>query len=153
MQMLPPNSTESGSWVLDSIGLAVYVSYIACYSLDSTSGKICACSVLSESDSIINTSVDVALTDVSSNALVFRYSTLAGYMPQANGNWFGVWKGETSPYNYYPPLASGTPTDNSNIGNGAINNIQFEPGIPYTLVYFMGKDPTTAAAIITFMVQ
>jgi len=154
VQMLPADATESGSFVLDSISIAIYTSYIVCYSLDSNVKQICACSQLSAtSDSVTNYSLDIQLLSVSADALVFRYKTLTGYLPMAYDNWFGVWKGSASPYNYYPPLATGKPTGNSNIDTATLNNVVFEPNQVYTLMYFVGKDTTNAAATITFLVK
>lgn len=154
MVLLPENATQSGSYVLDSISVNILTSYIACYSLDSTAKQICACSTLDGiTDSITNSWVDVSLLSVSANSIVFKYQTLSGYLPQAYGNWFGVWKGSASPYNYYPPLAQGAPLDNSSTSTATLNNVSFEPNQVYTLMYFLGSNPNTAAVVITFLVQ
>ena len=154
MVMLPQNATQSGSYVLDSISVNILTSYIACYSLDSTAKQICACSTLDGmTDSITNSWVDISLLNVSANAIVFKYETLPGYLPQAYGNWFGIWKGSASPYNYYPPLAQGVPLDNSSASTATLNNLSLEANQMYTLIYFLGSNPTTAAVIVTFLVQ
>jgi hypothetical protein len=154
MQPLPAEATESGSYVLEGISININTAYIACYSMDTTAQRISACSQLNAVGNNISESwASIELLNISANALIFKYQTLPGYLPATYGNWFGVWKGAASPYNFYPPISSGKPLDNSNSSTATLNNISFEANQQYTLVYFLGPDSTQAAAIITFQVH
>ncbi len=153
-QMLPANATQSGSYALDGIDITIGTGYIACYSVDSGVQQICACAHLAaESDSTTSEWVDITLASVLPNSLTFNYATLPGYLPATYSNWFGVWKGQASPYNPFPPLGTGMPGSDANISTGAINNVVLESGQTYTLIYFTGKELSNAAAMITFVVK
>ncbi|MEZ5016156.1 MAG: hypothetical protein R2800_03835 [Flavipsychrobacter sp.] len=153
-QLLPIDATQSGSYVLEEIEININTAYIACYSVDSTVEQICACAHLA-ANSTDNTSewVSIELLEVAANSLSFRYRTMEGYLPLDYGNWFGVWEGMASPYNSFPPVGKGKPVNNSNINDGAINNITLDRGQTYTLIYYTGKKLTQAAAMIIFTVK
>lgn len=154
MQLLPVGSTQSGYYMLDGISIASGADYIACYSLDSTVREICACAVLGEKiDSTKNTAVTMQLLQAQGNSLSLSYNTLSGYLPQTYGNWFGVWKGSASPYNAPKPMATGKPMDDSNSGTATLNGLLLESGQTYTLMYFLGKQMTHAAVLLTFKMQ
>lgn len=153
-QPLPANATQSGSYVLDGIDITIETGYIACYSVDSSVLQVCACAHLAAgSDSTSSEWTDISLVNVYPNSLTFTYRTLAGYLPVTYRNWFGIWKGEASPYNPFPPLGTGKPDTDANMGTGAINNIKLESGQTYTLIYFTGEQLSDAAAMITFSIQ
>lgn len=151
MQILPADATESGSYVFDDVLIAEGVEYIACYAVDSTVKRICACAVIGKnSDASNDSSVSMTLLKVRKNSLSLSYNTLAGYLPKTYQNWVGLWKGEASPYNAPKPMATGKPLDNSNSGTITLNDLTLQAGQTYTLIYFLGKNKTDAAVIITF---
>lgn len=154
MQRLPEDAPQSGSYVLEGLSITIDRAYIACYSVDTTPRQICACAHLSStSDSTSSEWLHIELTGIDANSLSFNYTTLAGYLPQTYDNWFGLWKGAASPYNIFKPIATGQPVDDSSCNNASLNKINFEIGQVYTLIYFTGKDPSQAAAMITFRVK
>lgn len=153
-QILPIDATQSGSYVLEDVDININTAYIACYSVDSTVEQICACAYLAANSNENNSEwVTIDLLNVAPNSLSFRYRTMEGYLPLDYKNWFGVWEGMASPYNSFPPVGKGVPVNNSNMNDGAINNIQLDIGKTYTFIYFTGKELTNAAAMIIFTVK
>ncbi len=153
-QLLPSNATQSGSYVLEDISINIDAAYIACYSVDSNDEQICACSHLAaNSDSTYSEWVNIELLSVTTNALSFRYATMAGYLPATYKNWFGVWEGKASPYNSFAPLGTGKPQNDASTNTAAINNIRLSSGQTYTLIYFTGEKLIHAAAMLTFVVK
>ncbi|MGS2763402.1 hypothetical protein [Sinomicrobium sp. M5D2P9] len=96
------------------------------------------------------TSISIGLNAVGSNSVSINYRTLVGYRPKTYKNWIGIWKGYYSPFNSTNPLGFTEISSDSSEGNVAINNIVVGINSVYTLVYFTGKEETTAAAILTF---
>lgn len=96
------------------------------------------------------TSIAIGLNAVGSNSVSINYRTLVGYRPKTYKNRVGIWKGYYSPFNSIEPLGSTEIGSDSSEGNVAINNIMLGINSVYTLVYFTGKEDTTAAAILTF---
>lgn len=152
-QILPATSGESGSYVLDGVSITIGTPYVACYSVDSTVQQICACAYLDAcSDSTGSEWLKIELVSIASNSLIFNYSTLPGYLPETYGNWFGIWKGMASPYNSFASMGTGHVVGDASSGAASISNITLESKQVYTLIYFTGKDMTTAAAMIYFKV-
>jgi hypothetical protein len=104
-----------------------------------------------------NTTLNI--TDVGATSVSFEYDTPAGSLPLDNGDWVGLWQGQTQAALYTVAPTWSTQLDsNSNQGYWGLNlasgNIQ--RGTIYTLGYFKGgfdKDKpkqTTLACCSTF---
>jgi hypothetical protein len=81
------------------------------------------------------------ITNVGSTSVSFAYNTPPGSQPLANGDWVGLWQGQSEAGLYtLPPTWSAQLASNSNQGNWGLNlasgNIQ--RGTIYTLGYFKG---------------
>lgn len=102
----------------------------------------------------------ILVTNKGSTSVSFSYAMPAGMTPQADGDWVGLWQGQTEAVLYnMPPTWFVQLGSNNNAGNFGINlssgNIQ--RGVTYTLGYFKGgyaqSNPkqTTLAASTTFV--
>ncbi|MER7542049.1 hypothetical protein [Actinomadura sp.] len=94
-------------------------------------------------------SVTIAADEISLQKLVIGYRTLYGYLPRRYGNWVGLWRGLASPYNAPKPLARAKP-GNASEGNLVMDGLSLDPDSVHTLIYFMEKSRTSAAAMCTF---
>lgn len=143
-------NAQQGSIVINGLTITSS-SYIVGYGVGNDITTICCSSLISAGGlRAAPTNVSISLEYVGSNSLTIYYQTLAGYLPQQYGNWIGLWKGYASPYNSGTPV--GTVQLNSNASEGTIgmNNVPLGINTNYTLVYFMGTEQTTAAAILNF---
>lgn len=97
------------------------------------------------------TSVRIGLNHVGTHSVSVNYQTLSGYLPHTYGNWIGLWRGYISPYNAPVPLGSVSISNDASEGNVGINDVVMGINTAYTLVYFVGRERTEAAAILTFV--
>lgn len=144
------NNYESGSLVLD--GLVINRnSYIIGFGVGPELTDICTCTILRAGGLVTApTTVLIGLDYIGGNSLTIHYETLAGYRPKTYNNWIGLWKGYASPYNASDPVGIVKIKEDSNQGSIGMNNIPLAFNTEYTLVYFMGKELTTAACILNF---
>ncbi|WP_282085992.1 hypothetical protein [Aquimarina algiphila] len=153
-QFLPKDATESGSYVIENLKIAIDTKYIVCYSVGAEVTQICTCTTLDgNTKSFEKRWVSIKLIEVNQNSISFTYETLSGYLPKTYNNWFGVWEGEASPYNLTKALAKGTPSDDSNINQGSLTNLSMDIGQTYTFIYFVGSEESQAASIIRFTMR
>jgi hypothetical protein len=143
-------NAEQGTLVIS--GLTVTrSSYIVGYSVGPDITDICCSSLISTGGLLGAPSVvSISLENLGSTSLSIHYQTLSGYLPQQYGNWIGLWKGYVSPYNASTPVATVMLNSNSSEGTVGMNNVPLGINSNYTLIYFMGKDLSTAAAILNF---
>ncbi len=144
-------NTEDGTLTIDNLTIT-YNSYIVGYGVGSGVGNICASAILNAGGTKAPLSyVNIGIANLGQTSLSVHYQTLSGYLPKENGNWIGLWEGYVSPYNL-PPDALIKKEVNSYANQGVIglNNLSLGRDTEYTLIYFMGADNTTAAAILTF---
>ncbi len=144
-------NTEAGTLTIDGLIISKN-SYVIGYGVGSDIGDISASAVLqrgrSRSPSL---NVNFEIKDLKNNVLSVGYKTLYGYLSKSNGNWIGLWEGYVSPYNLPPNAIAKTEVNNySNEGVVELKDLSLADNIVYTLIYFMGSDPNTAAAILTF---
>ncbi|WP_132066027.1 MULTISPECIES: hypothetical protein [Aquimarina] len=144
-------NTQSGTVTIDGLTIT-YNSYVVGYGVGSGTGNICASAILGAGGIKAPLSnVHIGIENLGQTSLSVFYQTLSGYLPKKNGNWVGLWKGYASPYNLPPDALIKTKIDSySNQGIVALNNLSLGRDTEYTLIYFMGADNTTAAAILNF---
>lgn len=143
-----PTNTPSGSATFG--GLSVNNnSYIIGYSagpiLTPTGniqkyGNICASAFIpaaSSGDGTIFTS-GISAIKVGSTSVSFQFDLPDGLLPQSNGAWAGLWRGENPAYYGTPPstgFVAITPDVSS--GRAAFNNVSIGRGQTYTIGIFM----------------
>ncbi len=130
-------------------------SYILGYSVGPLDSNICTTAAIprncSDPSKCKLFSTSVSLSFVGTTSLFVKYETPAGYRPESNRNWVGIWRGTTVPYDS-DPLKKDYVKGDENIGSVGINNIDLKRGTTYTVGYFMGKKQTFLAASHTFTV-
>ena len=89
------------------------------------------------------------VSNVSTDSATVNYQTPAGYSPQTNANYIGLWEGSVASYTILPLIKQNI-TSNSSTGSVVINNFQFKRSTTYTLAYFMGAKQVYMAATYTF---
>ncbi|MFL5539886.1 MAG: hypothetical protein ACJ8J0_12880 [Longimicrobiaceae bacterium] len=144
-------NAESGTLVLLGVSITT-VAYTVGYAVGPRVADVCASAGLQPDGTRGPTdAVSMSITALGSNSISIHYHTLAGYLPATSGNWIGLWRGRASPYNPPPPVARiqipGDVTDD----DVRIDGVVLRVGSPYTLIYFMGPEMTSAAVIIGFM--
>lgn len=141
---------EEGSLTIG--GLTITKSaYIVGYGVGPDISNICCSSMISAGGLLAApTQVAISLNYMGINSLSIYYQTLAGYQPMQNNNWIGLWKGYASPYNADTPIAVVPINSNANEGTVGMNNVPLGINSNYTLIYFMGKENSMAAAILNF---
>lgn len=97
------------------------------------------------------TSVQIGINHVGTHSVSVNYQALSGYLPRSYNNWIGLWKGYISPYNAPVPVGSVSISSDASEGNVGINDVVMGINTAYTLVYFVGRERTEAAAILTFV--
>ncbi len=148
-----PISSNSPSGTAEIGGLTITKnSYIVGYAVGPETAATCASAILNVGGlTAAPSSVEIGLNNVGTHSISVSYRALSGYLPQANGNWVGLWRGHVSPYNApETPLAEVAIPTNSTEGNLPINGVPIAIKSTYTLIYFIGKSRTEAAAILTF---
>lgn len=144
------NNNEQGSLVLDGLTITKN-SYIVGLSVGPKLTDICTSTILRAGGLVTApTTVLIGLDHIGANSLTIHYETLAGYHPKTYNNWIGLWKGYASPYNPHDLVGTVNIKEDSNQGSIGMNNLQLGINTEYTLVYFMGKENTTAACILNF---
>ena len=143
-------NSQQGTVVID--GLTVTRSaYIVGYGVGPDITNICCSSIISAGGLLAApTQVSISLDYLGTSSLSIHYQTLAGYLPQQYNNWIGLWKGYASPYSADVPVSTVMINSNASEGTVGMNNIPLGINSNYTLIYFMGKELTTAAAILNF---
>ncbi|OMP75666.1 hypothetical protein BW716_29070 [[Flexibacter] sp. ATCC 35208] len=125
--------------------------YIVGYGVGPDISNICCSSIISAGGYLAApTQVAISLNYLGINSLSIHYQTLAGYQPMQYNNWIGLWKGYASPYNADAPIATVNINSNANEGTIGMNNVPLGINSNYTLIYFMGKENSMAAAILNF---
>lgn len=149
---LVPITTNAEQGTVSITGLAITRNaYIVGYGVGPDISNICCSSLISAGGYLAApTQVSISLNYLGLDALSIHYQTLAGYLPKQYNNWIGLWKGYASPYNADTPLATAMINNNASEGTASMTNITLEPDTNYTLIYFMGKERTMAAAILNF---
>ena len=149
---------ETGSQVLTGMKITSS-NYIVGYGVGDKITDICATAQISAGGLKSPPScVHISIAYVGSNSLSVNYSTLPGYLPKTYRNWIGLWEGYASPYNAPEPVGRSFIESDSTQGTAALNNVELGIDSTYTLIYFMGDDPTegwprtlkSAAAILNF---
>ncbi|MEC5142992.1 hypothetical protein [Chitinophaga sp. 212800010-3] len=149
-QMFIEQNSEQGTIVIDNLAIT-YNSYVVGYGVGPDITNICCSSVISAGGLVLApTQVSINLEYLGTNSLAIHYQTLAGYLPQQYNNWIGLWKGYASPYNPGPLVSKVMLNSNSSEGTIGMNNVPLSINSNYTLIYFMGEDLSTAAAILNF---
>jgi len=144
------SNSQQGSFEMDGLTVT-HTSYIVGYGVGPDITTICASAVLMLGGlAAAPTSVSIALSRLGPSSLVVGYRTLAGYLPQQYGNWVGLWRGYASPYNAAPPLAKARVDSMASEGEVVFNDVALAIDADYTLIYFVGADLTTAAAMLNF---
>lgn len=129
-------------------------SYTVAYGLGESVTDICASVTFGADGRTTGTrSVELGINLVESGSIAAHYRTLPGYRPAKAGNWIGLWRGEASPYDAPDPLARVAVAEDVNEDDVAIDGVALIAGRSYTLVHFLGPEPTTAAALVTFEVD
>jgi len=142
--------SERGSVGIDKLTIT-RTSYIVGYGVGPGNTTICASSLLALGGLLAApTSISISLSHIGATSLTVSYQTLAGYLPQRYGNWVGLWRGYASPYNESAPLARVEVASMASEGEVVFNNVPLAINANYTLVYFVGQDPSTAAAMLNF---
>jgi hypothetical protein len=149
-KMFIEQNAEQGTIVINGLTITRN-SYIVGYGVGPDITNICCSSVISAGGLLgAPTQVSISLEYLGTNSLSIHYQTLAGYLPQQYNNWIGLWKGYASPYNPGTPVSTVMLNNNSSEGSIGMNNVSLGINSNYTLIYFMGKDLSTAAAILNF---
>jgi hypothetical protein len=93
----------------------------------------------------------------SSTSVTFNYTLPEGTQPQSDGDWAGLWQGQTEAVLYNMPPTWFVPIgQNAPQGSGAFRNVTILRGTQYTIGYFKGgyanQNPkqTTLACSVTF---
>jgi hypothetical protein len=144
------DDAPSGTVVIDNVRIT-RSSYTAAYGVGRAIADACASALIAAGgQAAARRSVTISVNRIGTTSLSVHYATLSGYLPATNGNWLGLWEGEVSPYDAPRPLArTGIPND-VNEGDVGINGVEIAIETTYSLVYFMGAERTTAAALLTF---
>ena len=126
-------------------------SYTVAYGLGESVTDICASVTFGADGQTTNSrTVELGINLVDSGVVAAYYRTLPGYRPAKAGNWIGLWRGEASPYDAPDPLARVAVAEDFNEADVAIDGVALIAGRSYTLVHFLGAEPTTAAALVIF---
>jgi hypothetical protein len=144
-----PGNTEDGSFGFSGLTIQSK-SYILGYAVGPDISQICATCYIPASGSdfqTFQTMLDVS--NVSTDSATVNYQTPAGYSPQTNANYIGLWEGSVASYTILPLIKQNI-TSNSSTGSVVINNFQFKRSTTYTLAYFMGAKQVYMAATYTF---
>ncbi|SHN33702.1 hypothetical protein [Chitinophaga sp. CF418] len=151
LAMVPiAQNSQQGSVTFNGLTIT-RAAYIVGYAVGPEISNICCSSLIAAGGLLAApTQVSISLNYVGADMLSIHYQTLAGYLPQQYNNWIGLWKGYASPYNADTPLATVIINSNASEGTANMPNIQLEVNTNYTLIYFMGKERTMAAAILNF---
>jgi hypothetical protein len=144
------SNNQQGSFGIDGLTIT-RTSYIVGYGVGPSITTICASALLAMGGlAAAPTSISIALTSIGANSLTVSYRTLAGYLPQQYGNWIGLWRGYASPYNPAPLLARASVESMATEGDVVFNDVPLARDANYTLIYFVGAELTTAAAMLNF---
>jgi len=133
-------------------GLAITTTaYTIAFAVGPDRSNICASAILSAGGpAAIQSSVWLSVNSIGTKSLSLHYRTLPGYLPANSRNWVGLWAGEVSPYNLPRPVATMKIPENINESDVVIKGVVIKIRTPYTVIYFMGREHTTAAALLTF---
>jgi hypothetical protein len=127
--------------------------YTVAYGLGEAVSAICASATFdADGQTITARVVELSINLAEPSSLALHYGTLPGYRPLTSRNWIGLWRGEASPYDAPEPLARVEIAQDVNEDDVVIDGIALSPLSSYTLAYFLGPEPTTAAALLTFQV-
>jgi hypothetical protein len=125
--------------------------YTVGYAVGPRLGDFCACVTIGAGGQATNPqAVGLNISWIGATSLTLAYVTLPGYQPQANGNWAGLWQGQVDAFAPGTPVAQVPVSADTDQGPVVFNNVPLLIGTTYTVVYFMGPEPTTAAAQLTF---
>jgi hypothetical protein len=145
-----PDDAPSGTIVIDQVRIT-RASYTVAYGVGRAITDACASALIAAGgQAAAHQSVTISVNEIGTTSLSVHYATLSGYLPATYGNWLGLWEGEVSPYNAPRPLARTRIPNDVNEGDVGINGVEIAIGTTYTLIYLMGAEQTTAAALLTF---
>jgi hypothetical protein len=85
---------------------------------------------------------------IGADSVAINFQTPTGNQPATNGNWVGLWQGETASFEV-EPLAKAMVPVNANTGTVLLNNVPILRGATYTAAYFTGDKQTDMAATFT----
>lgn len=139
-----PGNGQMGNIAIDE-AMITDNAYIVGYGVGPDIANICASAPIGAISKELEPSANVRidLLEVNPGFIRFRYETLAGYLPHTYNNWIGLWPGYVSPYNAPQFMAQAAIPLDSTVGELCIRNIKISPGIPYTLIYFVGTEKKT----------
>ncbi|MEC5142991.1 hypothetical protein [Chitinophaga sp. 212800010-3] len=142
-----PTNTPSGSanfGGLDINNSSYIIGYAVGPTLNPTGsvqkyGNICGTATIPEKSTGENTIFTSGISEikVGTTSFSFQFDLPDGVLPQSNGAWAGVWRGENPSYYSTPPQASIALTPNFSSGRAAFNNISIGRGQTYTVAIFM----------------
>lgn len=161
----PPDPVDAKPLSLDenvgSISLTgdiVRKEYIAGYSVNGTTAAVCTSATVQPPSFaellLAPTWVTLSIYSVTTAELVIKYETLRGYKPRTYGNWLGLYKGDTLPWDAGTPYESVAPADDAQAGLARFIK-PLDPGFTYTVIYYMADKKkkeanTSAAALLAF---
>lgn len=131
--------------------------YTAGYSVDNKVIHVCTSGTVQPPTKMVMlapTWITLSIYSITTDKLVIKYETLRGYKPKAYGNWLGLYKGDTLPWDADPPYRYAVPEDDAQAGI-----VTFEApllsGFTYTVIYYMAdvtkqSNNTSAAALLRF---
>ena len=142
---------EEGSLVLVGVPITAF-SYVVGYAVGPRTADTCASAQLRPDGSLgVTDAVSLEISAIGSTSILLRYHTLAGYLPRSAGNWIGLWRGRASPYEPPRVVARLDIPDDVTDDQVQIAGVPLRVDTPYTLVYFMGPELSTAAVMIHFV--
>jgi len=123
-------------------------------------GNICATAYIpspNQDDVIFTPAISGIKTGISS--VSFQFDLPDGILPQTNGAWAGLWRGDNPNFYGVPPSNTISLSPDTSSGRTAFNNVNLGTGLTYTIVIFMsgyqsggGSTQRTAACSATFSV-
>lgn len=139
-----PGNGQMGSIAIDGV-MITDNAYIVGYGVGPDIANICVSASIGAISNGLEppANVKIDLLEVNPGFVRFRYETLAGYLPHTCNNWVGLWPGYVSPYNAPQFMGQADIPLDSTVGELTIRNVKISPGIPYTLIYFVGTEKKT----------
>jgi hypothetical protein len=148
-----PTNTPSGSATFDKLTVNNN-DYIIGYSTGPTLnpignvqkyGNICSSAYIPQASTGESTIFTPGITaiKVGSTSVSFEFDLPDGLLPQSNGAWAALWRGENPSYYSTSPLSSVLLSPDISSGRSSFNNVNIGRGLSYTIAIFMsGFQPT-----------
>jgi hypothetical protein len=122
-----------------TVGRVPYIIGLAVGPLQADTQKarnvVASACIPNEDDPAVTDCDSLTLKFVGATSVALQFSCLAGFRPQTNGAWVGIWRGEAASY-FRPPDASAAIKVDTNFGIVAINNFAIGMGLIYTIGLF-----------------